>query len=512
MQIRGYYNDDNESRAQFDIDMYEAESKIKILRDKYSSVSKNVDKLSFFKLYMAMKEEKGIIPEIKVSHQNIFRVHCDYHNDCDMPFTIYDKMGYAICYGCGVNITIIDLIREYIMDDISKADVALGSIVGLAVEVADALINDVKYSLDEDGHINGYDVPWNYEFANGIDLVLYYVNKINKYLNSPTAQKYIDISNAMTEKHDERISNYINAHGIEITDKFANKLCLSKEYIKYRLYSHSLDEKLNMDRIIEIGKKRGRDNIFPFDSGVKEKLNIITFYENDDNVLNGDIELLTSAFKNLESKAKDLVWGDQQVIRNVVVFEEWPNEYKFSICLNSEETITYKIKVKKSNGIKDVVFNSIYEHEFEPDANILSIVGGDYNLENFPTENEESLINILESNGIEVLFANNKFTDNRYNSSYILNSRVTIDYTYDTVHYYGGGLICNDYTASYSSNSRYRYHSASTDWRLKHILDLFFNQRNPLYHMLGEIIIKTSLPEVWRKNKSDDALNKRFRI
>ncbi len=490
-----YFSEDNKSYNQFKYDIDKAKSDIELLEEKHGNIVKNLDKISIFKLYMSLKEASGITPNIKVSHQNIFHTKCDCHNDNGMSVTIYDKMGYASCYGCGEKFTAIDLISQYIHYDISESTkVVFNSIEGLAIEVADAFINGVKYSYDEEGKINGYDIPHNYRFVNDADLVLYYVNIINKHYDSAVFQRYLDMSASMTEKQDERMSNYINVHGVEITDKFANKLCLDKKYIKYRLYNHSLDDKLTMDRIIEFAKTYGHDHALPFASD-KGKEVFITFYENNDDVLNGNIQFLTDAFNRLKefNGLRNLFSFPNDVIRNIKI-DSNENKFRFSIYSNYYDTMTtYEINIVKAKNVKDIVFSSIYNAAYEPDATVLSIIGGDYDLRNFPSENEDALIEILESNGVEVLFANNKYTCNEWNSAYMLNYRP----------------ISKSDEINWSrklSASRYRYYSSYdryTDGSLEKALNLLFTELEPVYSMLGEIIVKTSLPEVWKEREDE---------
>ena len=479
--MRSFYNDNVENF--FDVEMQELAAKTEVLKKKAENVFNNVDKISIFRVFMSINRVLNIdVSEIKVRHNRVFNTDCHYHNAMDNPFDIYDNMGYCRCYGCGKTSTVVELICNFIdlyLTDESKKEMFDNSTLDLAIEVVDAFLNGVKPAFYTDGKFIGFDKPEGYKFANKESLVTSVLGKAFEYYDSEDINKYIEESDKKTAAHDERISNYINIYGIDVSKKFADKLCLSEGYINYRLKRHFLFDKLNMNRIIELAM---RDGLTPLE--LEEKKNLITFYENDDKVMKANIIILTNLFHQLEESSKD--WS---VIQNVKIDPE-QNKFSFSIALSDGTTLDYEINVEKAKSIKEIAYSSVYKKErANSKSNVLSIIGGDYDLSKFPTKAEYTIIQALESSGVEVLFANNEFTYDQKNSPYILNNRPVKEDAQPEICYFW-------YTNRYKN---------SIDESLDENLERFFAHSlvsindNIAIKMLGEIIFKITLPDAWRE-------------
>ncbi len=466
-----------ESFNDFELELDQIKRDIKLLEEKKKNVYENLDKLSIFRLYMGIKESKGITPKISVRHRNIFRTSCDYHRASDMPFYIYDDIGKCCCYGCGEELTTLDLIKECIKESVgTDAKIRFDSIDVLAIEVADAMINGVRYELDSDGGLIGESKE--YSYVNDKGLMIWLLDMIYKRYDSSTAQKYFDMSIEKARAEDDRISRYINTHGISVNSKLAKRLCLSGGYVKERLYSGCLNSKLDINRIVELGKIKGekaRDiNILPFGDSKDESegLNSITIYENNDDILKVTIARLTKLFESY-------LFYDTSFIKNVSIED---NVFKFSIIDSSGNEIKYEICVKKQESIKDAIYTSVYEKESRPSLNALSIISADYDSGSFPTEESKLVIQALETNGVAVLFSNGEYTSDINNSPYILNYKP----------------VTGSEFVPFWAYCRYSYQDMA-DPNLERFLYSLFSSDVPSAWMLGEMVIRTSLPEVWKE-------------
>ena len=484
--MRNLYNIDLENN--FEFEMNEFNSKIELLKKKAKNVFDNIDKISIFKTYMSTNRTLTVIEdEIKVRHNRVFNTYCHYHLALDKSFDIYDSMGYCRCYGCGKTLTTVELIRDFIGYHLKKEEknkIFMNYPEGLAIEVVDAFLNGVKPSFNKDGELMGYDIPKDYEFVNDIGLVTYVLTKAFEYYDSEDINKYIEESDKKTEDQDVRISNYINIHGIDINEKFANKLCVSEDYIKYRLNKHFLDDKLSINRIIELAKRDGQT---PY--SFEDKKNLITFYETDDKVMNLNIQLLTNFFYHLEALSKD--WS---IIQNVKI-ESDKNKFSLSIKKTEDSTVDYEINIEKAKNIKSMIYSSIYNKTINPESNVLSVFSGNYDLSKFPTKTEYTIIQALESSGVDVLFANNEFTHDYRISPYMLNCKP-----------------CSEEDANkFIYQNRFIHEALEIeDECLESGLKYIMGANVPIENMLGEVLFKSTCPELWKEyyNNWEESIKK----
>ena len=125
---------------------------------------------------------------------------------------------------------------------------------------------------------------------------------------------------------------------------------------------------------------------------------------------------------------------------------------------------------------------SVYEKESRPSLNALSIISADYDLGSFPTEESKLVIQALETNGVAVLFSNGEYANGSDNSPYILNYKPVTGSEF---------VPCWAYC-------RYSYQNMA-DPNLEKFLYSLFSNDVPSAWMLGEMVIRTSLPEAWKE-------------